>query len=90
MSDHVAGMLLLSGVLLSGYAIAALFFLRFWRDTRDRLFVFFAIAFCLLAIQRAALGWALWSGRETVVYYALRLAAFVLILIGIVDKNRVR
>jgi ABC-type Fe3+-siderophore transport system permease subunit len=35
--------------------VAALFFLRFWRDTRDRLFCFFAIAFGIDALHRVVL-----------------------------------
>jgi|1185.fasta_scaffold150220_3 hypothetical protein len=88
MTTRLAAMLLLSGVLTAGYAVAALFFLSFWRDTRDRLFVFFAAAFAVLALQRVTLAWALVGQRDTTVYYILRLAAFVLILVGIVDKNR--
>ena len=68
--------------------MAALFFLRFWRETRDRLFGFFAGAFVLLALQRIALAAALVSQHDTTVYYVLRLAAFVVLLIGILDKNR--
>jgi hypothetical protein len=88
MTTHVAAMLLLSGALTAGYTVAALFFLRFWRDTRDRLFGFFAAAFVFLALQRLALALALVSTRDTTGYYILRLAAFVLILVAIVDKNR--
>src|SRR5688572_13722616 len=40
-----------AGLLVMGYAVAALFFLRFRRETRDRLFAFFAAAFALLALQ---------------------------------------
>lgn len=80
--------LFLSGAISAGYAVAALFFLRFWRQSRDRLFVYFAVAFALLAVQRTALAWAVLHGSDTLIYYALRLAAFLLILIAIVDKNR--
>ena len=43
---------LVSGLLVMGYFIAGLFFLRFWHETRDRLFGIFAGAFCLLGVQR--------------------------------------
>ena len=75
---------LMSGALTMGYAIAAVFFLRFWRDTRDSLFAFFAAAFLLLAIGRLAL--SIVEPRE--VLYLLRLAAFVMIIVAIVMKNR--
>ena len=73
-----------SGLLTMGYAVAALFFLRFWAQTRDRLFAYFAIAFLLLTAQRTLL--TMTSLGD--VLYVIRLLAFVLIIIAIVDKNR--
>jgi hypothetical protein len=68
--------------------VAGLCFLRFWRDTRDRLFVFFAVAFWLLALCWMLLA-LLSPTEETRPYvYAIRLAAFGLIIAAIVDKNR--
>ena len=46
---------LITGAIVMGYAVAGLFFARFWRQTRDRLFLIFAIAFWLLGVQRLAL-----------------------------------
>jgi hypothetical protein len=46
---------MLAGALAMGYLVAMLFFFRFWRDTRDRLFLLFGIAFLIFAGQRAAL-----------------------------------
>lgn len=79
-----------SGALFLGYALSSLFFLRFWRDSRDRLFGMFALAFAMLATQRLLLGLAL--GREAfeLLYYGLRLLAFLVIIVAIVDKNRAR
>lgn len=77
-----------SGALVAGYVIAGLFFLRFWRDTRDRLFGIFAAAFWLLAAQRLALALSADPNGEQLLLYGIRLLAFVLILIAIVDKNR--
>jgi hypothetical protein len=88
MNTNLAAVLVLAGALVGGYLIATLFFLAFWRDTRDRLFGFFAGAFALLALQRLALAWAVVAQRDTTVYYMLRLAAFLLILVAILDKNR--
>lgn len=81
---------LVHGLLAGGYAVAALFFLKFWSRTRDRLFVMFAAAFALLAIHRvAAVVTYNWFG-ESVWLYVVRLIAFILILVAIVDKNRAR
>ncbi|HEY2323663.1 MAG TPA: DUF5985 family protein [Thermoanaerobaculia bacterium] len=74
----------LSGVLTLGYAVAALYFLRFWRESRDPLFGWFAAAFALLACQRLILV----TMRENDILYVVRLAAFVMILVAIVQKNR--
>jgi hypothetical protein len=79
---------LISGALVMGYFVAGLYFLRFWRDTRDRLFGIFAAAFWLLAAQRAALALTADPNGEQVLLYSVRLLAFVLILAAIIDKNR--
>ena len=77
-----------SGALMMGYAVAALFFLRFWNASRDRLFGMFSLAFLLLAIQRFAITMTRETMEDQTVFYLLRLAAFVVILVAIVDKNR--
>ena len=82
--------LFISGLLVAGYLVAGLFFLRFWKQSRDRLFVFFAAAFGLLAAQRAALAALDRPAAEATWLYAIRLLAFLLILAAIVDKNRPR
>jgi len=79
--------LFISGALVMGYATVALYFANFWRRTRDRLFALFAAAFVILAVQRTALAF----GTPTVpaaLSYGLRLVAFLLILVAVVDKNR--
>jgi hypothetical protein len=88
MSGAVAAVLFISGALTAGHLVAALFFLRFWRTSHDRLFLFFATAFALLAVQRITLAWIQELGGDTLWSYVLRLAAFVVILAGIIDKNR--
>jgi hypothetical protein len=68
-------------------AVAGVFFLRFWRKTRDRLFVIFALAIWLLGTNWLLL--AFFQTDETRPWlYAIRLVAFCLILLGIIDKNR--
>jgi len=80
--------LFISGMLASGYAAAALFFLRFWRQTGDRLFAYFAAAFGLLLVQRVVLAVvAGWVG-DVWWYYLIRLLAFLLIVVAILEKNR--
>jgi hypothetical protein len=77
----------LAGAVTLGFLVAAGFFLRFWRRTRDRLFLAFAAAFTLLAMNQA-LATFLGAGDELTPYtYILRVLGFVLILYAIVDKN---
>ncbi|HEU0012109.1 MAG TPA: DUF5985 family protein [Longimicrobium sp.] len=77
-----------SGMLIMGYLVAGVFFLRFWRETQDRLFAIFAGAFWLLGVQRTLLALVDTSPAGTIWVYGLRLLAFTLILAAIVDKNR--
>ena len=78
----------LMGVIAMSSGVAALFFLRFWRDTGDRLFVIFACAFVLLAITRIGLALSKEQMEGHTHWYWVRLAAFLLILFAIIDKNR--
>lgn len=77
----------LSGMTTMGFAVAGLFFLRFWRRTTDGLFLAFAAAFWLLALNQALVG-LLEAPREDKVWiYLIRLAAFLLIIFAIAAKN---
>ncbi|HUG66489.1 MAG TPA: DUF5985 family protein [Pirellulaceae bacterium] len=68
--------------------IAAIFFMRFWRDTGDRLFALFSVAFILLGITRLGLAMQNEQLEAQTHWYWVRLAAFILILLAIADKNR--
>jgi hypothetical protein len=78
----------LNGALSAGFLVAAVHFIRFWCQSRDRLFVYFAAAFVLLGLNAFALGLSTPQGDLRVVIYGLRLGAFVVILYAIYDKNR--
>jgi hypothetical protein len=76
-----------SGLIAMGFAVCAAFFLKFWRRVRDPLFLVFAVAFLLLALNQALttlLGLPL---EERSWLYLLRLTAFLIIIIAIVRKN---
>jgi len=77
------------GAIAVASVVAGLFFLRFWRRTRDRLFLMFAAAFWLMAVNWAALAFTQADEIRTA-FYVVRLVAFVLILVAIIDKNRSR
>ena len=79
----------LSGALVAGFAVAGLFFLRFWKRTHDKLFLAFAIAFWLLGLMQALLALTDFPIEERSFLYLIRLAAFSLILSAIWRKNRV-
>ncbi len=78
----------LLGAIFMAFALAGLFFLRFWRDTRDRLFILFSLAFFILAINRIGFFFTSEYNVKGDSLYGVRLLAFILILIAIVDKNR--
>ena len=80
----------LSGTVAYGFVVAGLFFLRFWRRTSDALFLSFAAAFFLLGTGQALLALADVPVEERSALYLVRLAAFALILVAIVRKNRPR
>ena len=77
----------LSGLITMGFVIAALFFFRFWRRTRDALFLAFGLAFLLLALNQALIGLSDVTGEERSFLYIPRLAAFALLIAAIVGKN---
>jgi uncharacterized membrane protein HdeD (DUF308 family) len=77
-------------VIATASFIAGVFFLRFWRDTRDSLFLAFAIAFIIEGCNRCAMLLLSQPNEGSPWIYVVRLFAFLLILGGIVNKNRVR
>ena len=78
----------LSGAVVFGFLLAGLFFARFWRRTRDELFLAFSLAFVFLGVGQAAILLANNFLEERSWAYLPRLAAFALIIIAIARKNR--
>lgn len=77
----------LTGASSLAAAAIALFFLRFWRQTADRFFLLFALAFAFFAVNRGLLAAVDPEHESRWWLYVLRLLAFGLILAAIVDKN---
>lgn len=77
----------LAGMIVAGFALAGLFFLKFWKRTREELFLAFTAAFWLLGITQALLTFSDVPVEERTWLYLLRLAAFLLILGAIWRKN---
>jgi uncharacterized membrane protein YoaK (UPF0700 family) len=78
----------LSGAVALGFFVCGIFFLRFWRRTRDQLFLAFALAFALLGAGQAIIALANIPTEERGSLYLVRLAAFALIIVAILRKNR--
>ena len=81
--------ILIGGIATAAF-IAGLFFLRFWKASRDRFFLLFATAFWLEGAHRVVI--YQWAGADEAspLYYLPRLVAYALIIVAIVDKNRRR
>jgi hypothetical protein len=79
----------ISGATMLACLAISVFFLRFWRRTQDRFFLLFAAGFAVLGVNRVAI-LLLTHEREATatIFYAVRLAAYVLLLAAILDKNR--
>lgn len=77
----------LSGAICMAALVIALFFVRYWRQTRDRLFIYFALAFVLEAAQRVLQAWPA-EDADAPQYFLLRLIEYGLILTAIIQKNR--
>jgi hypothetical protein len=78
----------LLGAVALGCALAALFFVRFWTSTADRLFAWFAATFTLLAVHWTLVALTDPTDEHRPLLYLIRLAAFLILLGGIVEKNR--
>ena len=78
----------IQGAVAMGCAIAGIFFVRFWQQSRDRLFLSFALAFWMLALAYTVLSVITYATEWQVYVFALRLLAFCTILYGIFEKNR--
>jgi hypothetical protein len=78
----------LLGVIVTGSLVAATFFMKFWQQTRDFLFLAFGIAFLIEAINRVGFLFLAAPNEGTASIYVVRLLAFLLILSGIIHKSR--
>lgn len=78
----------MGGALAALAFVIGLFFWRYWRSSGDRLFVFFTAAFWLLGINWGALATMAPATEVRPYLYLLRLGAFILIAVAIIDRNR--
>lgn len=81
MRDYLAGAISIT------FLIVVMYFLRAWRKTDERLFLMFACAFWLMSLERVVFTLVRMRGEEEWVVYTMRLLAFGIIAIAIVQKN---
>lgn len=79
---------MLIGAIATGSLVAGLIFFRFWRSSRDRFFLYFALSFWIEAANRFTLGLMIDSNEAAPGIYLVRLLSYGLILMGILQKNR--
>jgi hypothetical protein len=82
--------LFVQGMSAMACVVIAIFFLRFWRSTGDRLFLIFAIAFGLMCVTRAIAAEIGAAHLHSGYVYTIRFVGYVLIIAAIFDKNRPR
>jgi hypothetical protein len=78
---------LLHGASIMACGVIAVGFLRYWRQTHDRLFALFGLSFVVLGVNRLLLTLIDPANEVRPYVFAMRLLAFALILVAIVDKN---
>jgi hypothetical protein len=88
MNDTALSGMLLGAIAATSFAIG-LFFLKYWRSSRDRFYLLFSASFLIEAVNRAAIG-AIGVGENEHLHYGVRFLAYGLIVIAIWDKNRRR
>ncbi len=86
----------LSGAAMVAFSACGLFFLKIWQASRDRFFLYFCSAFLILAGERIVLLLTRQfskTAEDGIVeasswVYLMRLFAFCLILVAVIEKNR--
>ena len=79
--------LMLQGAVAMASLTVALFFIRFWKQTKDPFFLLFGIAFAIDALTRAIVGASEISNENEPFFYFARLVSFFIIILAIVQKN---
>lgn len=78
----------LLGVIVTASLAAAAFFFKFWKRTRDTLFLAFGAAFLIEGLNRIGFLFVAHPNEGSPTIYTVRLLAFLLILAAIIRKNR--
>jgi uncharacterized membrane protein HdeD (DUF308 family) len=78
----------LLGIIVACSLTAGAFFIKFWRQTRDTLFLAFAASFIVEGLNRTMILFVDEPNLGHPVIYLVRLLSYLLILIAIINKNR--
>jgi hypothetical protein len=78
----------LLGVIVTASLAASAFFLKFWRQTHDKLFLGFSAAFAIEGMNRLAFLFLDQPNEGNPLIYTVRLFSYLLILAAFVNKNR--
>ncbi len=81
---------MLTGAIAVSSFLVGLFFFRFWRNSKDRFFLLFALSFWIEALDRLALGLSGEASESQPLIYCGRVIAYGLIVVAIWQKNRRR
>jgi len=78
---------LITGAICMGSLVIALFFLRFWRASQDRFFLYFGASFFIEGLHRLYSALHDAGAEDSPLHYLIRLLAYGLILWAILEKN---
>jgi len=78
---------LVTGMIAMASLIIGLYFLRFWRNTKDRFFLYFALSFGIEGVHRIVTTLTFDEHEDSPLHYLVRLLAYGLILWAILEKN---
>src|SRR5690349_24250413 len=78
----------LLGAVVMGDAVAALFFVRFWKVTGDRFFLFFAASFVADGVSRVVVDQGIPPFGHEALGYMIRILSYLFIIAAILYKNR--
>lgn len=78
----------LSGGIAIGSFAVGLYFLRYWRSSGDRFFLFLMLSFWIESANRVAMAFTTTLNESLPGHYLVRLLSYGLILVAIWDKNR--
>jgi hypothetical protein len=77
----------LCGLISACNWVVATIFLKFWRQTHDRLFLFFGLAFVVFGFSRMPRAFLDPDSVWAIYPFLVRFIAYACILLAIIDKN---